>query len=164
VVTSVATFKPWNSRNTLVFAPILVAFSLVLLLGCANVTSMMLARAISRQREFGVRLALGASRARLIGQVLTESTMLAFPAAGLGFGLSQALIWLCIRVLFATLPPGIAEFTGRLPALSPDVRVFTYNLAVALVAAFLCGLVPAMQATRTNLIQVTQGEFANAFR
>jgi len=164
LVTSVATFKPWNSGNTLVFAPILAAFSLVLLLGCANVASMMLARAMSRQREFGIRLSLGASRTRLICQVLSESTILALPAAAVGFGLSQAMIWLCIRVLFATLPPGIAEFTSRLPVLSPDIRVFTYNLAVALVSALLCGLVPAMQATRTNLIQVAQGEFANAFR
>ncbi len=164
LVTSVATFKPWNSRNTLVFAPILVAFSLVLLLGCANVASMMLARAMSRQREFGIRLCLGASRARLMCQLLTESAILALPAAALGFGLSQAIIWLCIRVLYTTLPPGIADFASRFPALSPDLRVFTYNLAVALAAALLCGLVPAMQATRTNLIQVAQGEFASAFR
>jgi predicted permease len=164
LVNSVATIKPWNPSNTLVFAPILVAFSLVLLLGCANVASMMLARAMFRQREFGIRLSLGASRNRLICQVLTESTMLAFPAAAVGFGLSQAMIWLCIRVLYATLPPGIADFAGRLPVLSPDIRVFIYNLAVALVSALLCGLVPAMQATRTNLIQMAQGEFANAFR
>ena len=74
------------------------------------------------------------------------------------------MIWLCMRVLLATLPPGIADFASRWPVLSPDIRVFTYNLAVALAAALLCGLVPAMQAPRTNLIQVAQGEFANAFR
>jgi predicted permease len=149
LVTSVATFKPWRSGNTLTFAPILVAFSLILLLGCANLASMMLARAISRQREFNIRLSLGASRTRLICQVLTESAMLAFPAAAVAFVLSQAMIWLCTRVLFATLPPGIAEFASRWPVLSPDIRVFTYNLAVALIAAILCGLVPAMQAART---------------
>ena len=164
LVTSVATFKPWNSRNTFVFAPILVAFSLVLLLGCANVASMMMARAMSRQREFGIRLSLGASRTRLMCQLLTESTILALLAAAVGFGLSQAVIWLCMRVLYATLPPGIADFVSRFPVLSPDIRVFTYNLAVALAAALLCGLVPAMQAARTNLIQAAQGEFANAFR
>jgi predicted permease len=164
LVTSVARFKPWNSSNTLTFAPILVAFSLVLLLGCANVAGMMLARAMSRQREIGIRLSLGASRTRLICQMLAESTMLAFPAAAVGFALSQAMIWLCIRVLFATLPPGIADFASRLPALSPDIRVFTYNLAVALVAVLLCGLVPAVQATRTNLVQAAQGEFSGAFR
>jgi predicted permease len=160
----VATFKPWNSGNSMIFAPLLAAFSLVLLLGCANVASMMLARAVSRQREFGIRLSVGASRTRLICQLLTESTVLAFPAAAIGFVLSQAMIWLCVRVLFATLPAGIADFTSKLPELSPDLRVFAYNLAVALVAAFLCGLVPALQATRTNLVQVVQGEFANAFR
>jgi predicted permease len=164
LVTSVATFKPWNSRNTLVFAPILVAFSLVLLLGCANVASMMLARAMCRQREFGIRLSLGASRSRLMCQLLTESTVLALPAAAVGFALSQAVIWLCLRVLYATLPPGIADFAGRFPALSPDIRVFAYNLAVAVVAALLCGLVPAMQATRTNLVHAAKGQFAIAFR
>ena len=164
VLTSVATFKPWKSGNTLAFAPILVAFSLVLVLGCANIVSMMLARAMSRQREFGIRLSLGASRARLICQLLTESAVLAFPAAAAGLVLSQALIGLCIRALAATLPPGIAEFTSRFPALSPDLRVFTYNFAVALIAALLCGLVPALQAARTNLVQVSQGEFAAAFR
>jgi predicted permease len=163
LLTSVATFKPWP-RNPLAFAPILAAFSLVLLLGSANVASMMLARAISRPREFGIRLSLGASRARLICQLLTESTMLALPAGVVGFVLSQALIWLCIRVLTATLPPGIAEFTTRLPALPADLRVFSYNFAIALTAALLCGLVPAMQAARTDLIQAAQGEFANAFR
>jgi len=152
-LTSLANFKPWNPANTLTFAPILVAFSLVLLLGCANVVSMMLARAVSRQREFGVRLSLGASRAHLISQLLAESVMLALPSAAAGLLLSQAFIWLSIRVLFATLPPGIAEFTNRLPALSPDLRVFSYNLAVALAAAVVCGLVPAVQSTRTNLVQ-----------
>ena len=164
LLTSVATFKPWNSRNSLVYAPILVAFSLVLLLASANVASMMLARAISRQREFGIRLSLGASRTRLICQLPTESAMLALPAGAVGFLFSQGLIWLCMRMLTATLPPGIAEFLGRLPALSPDVRVFAYNFAVALIAALLCGLLPALQAARTDLIQVAQGEFANAFR
>jgi predicted permease len=164
LLTSVARFKPWNSSNTLAFAPILAAFSLVLLLGSANVASMMLARGISRQREFGIRLSLGASRPRLICQLLTESAMLALPAGVVGLVLSQAMIWLCVRVLTATLPPGIAEFASRLPALSPDIRVFTYNFAVALIAALLCGLVPAVQATRADLIQAAQGEFANTFR
>jgi predicted permease len=96
--------------------------------------------------------------------LLTESTILAFPAAALGFLLSQVFLWLSIRVLFATIPPGIADFTSRLPAFSPDLRVFTYNFAVALAAALLCGVVPAIQASRTNLVQAAQGEFSNLFR
>jgi predicted permease len=156
ILASVATYKPWRPGNTLRFAPILVAFSLVLIMGCANVASMMLARAVSRQREFGIRLSLGASRIRLICQLMTESTILALPAAAVGFGVSQAMIWLCSRVLLATLPPGIADFADRLPVLSPDIRVFVYNLAVAFLSALLFGLAPAMQAT--------QGDFANAFR
>jgi predicted permease len=164
LLTSVATYKPWKSSNTLAFSPILVAFSLVLLIGCANVANMMLARAMSRQREFGIRLSLGAARTRLIRQLLTESILLALPAAVAGFAVSQATIGLCLRVLFTTLPPGIAEFANRFPVLSPDVRVFAYNLAAALLAASLFGLAPAMQATRTNIAEAARGDFSNEFR
>lgn len=164
LLTSVATYKPWKSSNTLAFSPILVAFSLVLLIGCANVANMMLARAMSRQREFGIRLSLGAARSRLIRQLLTESILLALPAAAAGFVVSQAAIGLCMRVLVATLPPGIADFVNRFPALSPDIRVFAYNLAAALVAALVFGLAPAMQAARTDVVQAARGDFTSEFR
>ncbi len=163
VLTSVATYKPWKPSNTLTFAPILVAFSLVLLLGCANVANMMLARALSRQRELGIRVSLGASRARLIRQLLTESAVLALPAAAAGFAASQFLIWISIHVLYATLPPGIAGFAEKLPELSPDLRVFGYNLAIALASAVLFGLAPALRATRKDVIQAVQGDIATAF-
>lgn len=154
VLTSRATYKPWRATNALIFLPILVVFSLVLLIGCANVANMMVARAISRQQEVGIRIALGASRARLICQLLTESVLLALPAAACGFVLSYLLIRLSMRVLTATLPAGINDFAARFPALTPNVEVFEFALIFAVLAALLFGLMPALQATRADVARI----------
>ncbi|HUK30018.1 MAG TPA: ADOP family duplicated permease [Candidatus Acidoferrum sp.] len=153
LLTSRANYKPLRAVNALEFLPILVAFSLVLLIGCANVANMMVARAISRKREIGIRIALGASRARLIRQLLTESVLLALPAAGGGFALSYLLVRLSLRVLNATLPAGINDFAARFPALTPNIEVFGFAVAFAVLAALVFGLIPAMQATRTDIVR-----------
>jgi predicted permease len=158
-----ATSLVLNPKAALTLSPILVAFTLVLLIACANVANMMLARAMSRQREIGIRLALGAARGRLVRQLLTESILLALPAAAAGFLISQATIGLGVRVLFATLPP---EFTQliRVAPLPPDVRVFGFMLAAALASALLFGLAPAIQATRTSVMQAARGDFTSELR
>src|SRR6266478_1942930 len=158
-----ATSLVLNPRAALMLSPILAAFALVLLIACANVANMMLARAMSRQREIGIRLALGAARSRLVRQLLTESILLALPAAAAGFLVSQATISLGVRVMFATLPPEFAQFI-RLAPLPPDVRVFGFMLAAALASALLFGLAPAIQATRTNVMQAARGDFTSEFR
>ncbi len=164
VFVSRATAKPFNPKNTLMFSLVMVAFTVVLLIGCTNVANMMLARGVSRQQEIGIRLSLGAARGRLVRQLLTESILLALPAAAVGLILSQAIIGLCIRVLFETIPRGNAAFLLRIPALPLDIRVFGFGLAAALLSALSFGLAPALQATRTNVMQAARGDFSSKFR
>jgi predicted permease len=127
------------------------------------VANMMLARAMARQREIGIRLAMGAGRARLILQLLTESVLLALPGGVAGFGISRATMDLGERLMFATLPKGYADFITLAP-LHPDGRVFVFMLAAAVVSALLFGLAPAIQATRSNVMQAARGEFTTDFR
>src|SRR5204862_629221 len=111
-----------------------------------NVANVMLARGVARQREIGIRLALGAGRERLVRQLFTESALLAIPAAVLGYATSRWTIDAAVRLMFASAP---AEFTPylRVIALSPDVRVFGFLLLVALASVLAFGLVPALQAS-----------------
>lgn len=159
-----ATRAPFNPKNAAFFSLVLAAFAVVLVIACTNVANMMLARSVARQREIGVRLALGASRGRLIRQLLTESTLMVLPSAALGILLSWGIIKACLWLLVTTLPPGIAGFMNRIPPLSPDVRVLGFSLAAAFFAAIVCGLTPAVQSTRTNLTQAARGDFGNNWR
>ena len=160
---SKATAIRLSTEVIVVFSPLIVAFGLVLLLACANVANMMLARAMARQREIGIRLSLGAGRRRLIRQLLTESVLLSIPAGFAGFLVSRATIDLGTRAMFATLPSDMAEL---IPAVSlpPDIRVFIFMLVAALLSAILFGLAPAIQSTRANVMLAARGEFTSDVR
>ena len=158
-----ATALPLTPQTVAGFVPLFAAFGMVLLIACANVSNMMLARALARQREIAIRVSLGAGRARLVRQLLTESVILALPAAAAGFAISEAMIQCARRLLFATAPPA---FSGLLAIndLSPDWRVFGYMLAASLGTALLFGLVPAIQTTRSRLVEANRGDFSSDYR
>jgi predicted permease len=125
---------------------IFLASLLLLLLACANVSILLLVRGSSRAREFAVRAALGASRGRLIGQLLVESLLLAVTGAALGVA---AGYWGLPAVL-RLLPPGSAPI-GNLPAVPVNLPVLFFSAGLALASALICGLSPALSFSRPRL-------------
>jgi len=124
---------------------LMVLGGLVLLIACTNVANMMLARAADRRREIAVRLALGAGRARLVRQLLTESMLVAIASAVLAFPLSMWLMRLMSQMRMPFPIPIRLDLT-------PDWRALLFTLALTVVTGVAFGLVPALQTTRPNLL------------
>ena len=156
---------PINDRNVPIEAWALIgmvlgASGLILLIACFNIANMQLARAISRQKEIGVRLCLGASRSRLIRQLLTESLLLAVVGGIAGVLLAWWTLNLFLTVVFVRY--GGAEMMRIALDISPDWRVLTYSFALALLSGLAFGLFPALRATRHDLIGVIKAEGVTA--
>jgi putative ABC transport system permease protein len=152
-----ATRNPFSPAMLAVRSPIFAAFALVLGTACANVSNVMLARAIARHREIAVRLSLGASRNRIVRQLVTEGFLISIVS---GFGaVAMAAVGLraAVAAFFRTLPPSVAELL-RLVPLSLDQRVFLFAFGTAAVATALFALLPALQASRFSLIDAVRGQ------
>jgi putative ABC transport system permease protein len=134
---------------------LLGAVAFVLLIACANIANLLLARATARHKEIAVRTALGASRWRIVRQLLTESLLLSL--AGGAFGLLFS-VWLT-KVLIAISPAD----SPRFDEIRPDARVFIFTITLTVVTGVVFGLAPALQASRSDLIEgLKEGLRANA--
>jgi predicted permease len=129
-------------------AVILVGFGLVLLIACANVANLMLARATARQREMAIRLSVGAGRWRLIRQLLTESLMLALMGGVSGSVLAFWSFEALSNFVISHLPHGTPELALNL---TPDLRVLGYALLLTVITGVVTGLAPALQASRADV-------------
>jgi len=133
---------------------IMVGVAMVLVIACANAASLQLARATTRQLELGMRLSLGASRARLIRQLLTESALIGVLAGGLALPLTWALMHVAVTRAAEALP---VDFGTVVLNVNPDLGIFGYVVAISVFAGILFGLAPAIESSRSALFSTIRG-------
>ena len=144
------------------FTPLFVAFGLILLIGCANVANLLLARGVARQREIGIRLSLGASRKRIVRQLMTESVLLALVAAAGGYLISRLALEGAVYWALRTMPLDLGDINLGVPA--ADWRVALFLVAAAIAATGFFALLPALQATGIDPVRTLRGELVKDAR
>jgi predicted permease len=147
-------------QSLMAFSPIFFTFGLILMIGCANVANLLLARGVSRQRELGIRLSLGASRWRIVRQLLAESLLLALAAAACGLAVSRLFLAAVLHAATTTASGDSVIFEVELGRFVPvtDWRVVVFLIVGAIVSTALFGLLPALQSTRLELVRTMRGE------
>jgi predicted permease len=136
-----------------VAALLMAVVGLLLLIVCSNLANLLIARALNRRREIAIRLALGAGRGRLVRQLLTESLLLALVGGALGL----VLAWGITTAIVRFQPPMLISLSLDLGL---DATVLVFNFGVAVLAGLLFGLVPALQATKPQLVPALKDETA----
>jgi len=126
---------------------------LVLLIACANVANLLLARAASRQKEIAIRVAIGAGRFRLITQLVTEAIIISI----LGGIAGLAFAYWSVQVLLGLMPNGTFPINLNL---SPDLRLLSFSFGVSLLTGLICGILPALKATRPDVISSLKNDLS----
>lgn len=145
----------WHEASTIIKSASAIAMSitgLILLIACANVANLLLARASARRREIGIRMALGASRIRLIRQLLTESLLLSIIGGGLGLLLA---FWLT-RLMQGLIP--VLQYNVVNDFFSLDSRALMFTVVTAVVTGIVFGLAPAWQSSNPHIVPVLKGD------
>ena len=153
---------PQPATTVVAFIPLFFAFGLILMIGCANVANLLLARLVARQREIAIRLSIGASRRRVVWQLLTESLLLALISAAFAFVISRLALNGIVYFVITSFPPDIGNLRIEVPA--ADWRVALFLVGGALVATVLFALAPSLRSTRIDLARAIHGHVLGSAR